>query len=331
MLTLTSKHVLPCPMASLRVSRDGVLISVNRKIQMWDPAAGKLLRTIDDMDDGTRQGLFVFDLSPSGDCIATGVADFTTKVYSTRTAERLARLSKPLKSSFNAAEQIAFSPDEQQLACAKGKKIECFAVGEWTKTLELTGHTSKVHLLRYAPDGHCLASAGGKQIKLWNPRDGSLLATLEGHTKLLASLAFAPDSSFLASGGEDGVVILWDTRRGQAIHKYPGHVKYVFRLAVSPDCTTIASHDHSTQLLCLWNVRTLETGAEIENIDARRLLFSPDGKLLVVCSHSTTRILDPRDGSTLATLPGSSDATFSSKGDWLATAEQEYIVIRAAR
>ncbi|MDB5345110.1 MAG: hypothetical protein JWP89_3487 [Schlesneria sp.] len=143
-------------MAASGDSRVLVSTSDDRTIRVWDTAPWSLRYVIDDMDPETRQGILVFDLSADGQFLATGMADFTTKVYSLHTGQRLARLHPEKKTSYNTAEQVRFSPDTQLLACAKGKTIDLFETKQFAKVGELKGHTSKAHLLDWSADGRTL-------------------------------------------------------------------------------------------------------------------------------------------------------------------------------
>ena len=151
----------------------------------------------------------MWDLSPDGNYLCTGMADLTTKVYSTETGDRLARLSKLRPDFYNSSQQIRFSPDGRFLATAVGKKIELFAVGDWQKLAELKGHTSKVHLLIMVPATSTLISAAGRFVKSWDLESATELFTLPAFKRMLGTLALSDDSAILATATEGGEVSLW--------------------------------------------------------------------------------------------------------------------------
>lgn len=214
------------------------------------------------------------------------------------------------------------------MACATGQKLECFSTGDWQQTHELVGHTSKVNLLAYVPNGRLLVSAAGKSVNLWKMPSGKLHGTLPGHMKLVSSVAVSPDSSFLVTGSEDCQVMLWKLPSGRLRGSYGDHDNYVFQLAISPDCERIASWDFDGQVR-LWSVGSRRTISRRKVPIGERILFSPDGRWLVLVPEGggEVHVLDGHSGELVTQLPESFDATFSSDGAWLATGDGKDVVI----
>lgn len=317
------------PPERLSVTPDGrTLISTgDRTIRIWEVEAGELRHCIDDMDPGGRQPVMTLDVSPQGTLLATGVADFTTKVYRLDNGVRLAQLSKPLRERFNAAEGLWFSPDGRQLACARGQSIELFETCQWTRAAVLRGHSSKIADLVYAPDGQTLISCGGKFIKLWDVVHGAERQTLTGHERRVGCLAVSPDGRLLAAGDDSGSVVLYSLPHGEWIGVFGEHAGGVYHIAFSPAGSRVASWDIEKNL-CLWDAGTREpvwsrTGYEV----ARRVAFSPDGRLLAVAFFGGLHVLRPVSGTVVRQLGDSRDVIFSPQGDWLACMEGNNVVL----
>ena len=295
-------------------------------IRIWDATTWSIRHVIADMDPDTRQEISIFDVSACGKYLATGMADFTTKVYSTQTGERITRLHPVKRDYYNVAEQIRFSPVGDYLACAKGRTIEYFRIGDFAKLGELKGHTSKAHLIAISPDGRTLISCGGKYVKLWDMTTFTERATLTRHGRLLGSLEVAPDGRFFATGGEDKQIFVWSLPDGGELGAYHHHTNFVFDLAISPDGQTIASWDMS-QTLHLWNVATGTTIACLEKVWGRSK-FLPNDNLLIFCGElAGTLVIDPTNGEILQRLPASGDVAVAPDGSWFASIDGNDIAI----
>ena len=303
-----------------------VSTSEDLTLRIWDSETWSIKNVINDMDPDTRQPVSVVDVSACGKYLATGMADFTTKVYATQTGERIKRLHPVKREYFNVAEQIRFSPMGDHLACAKGKTIELFRIGDFSKVGEFKGHTSKAHLIAFSPDGQTLISCGGKYVKLWDMVTLTERTTLTRHTRLLGSLAVSADGQFFVTGGEDNRIFLWTLPAAKEACEYQGHANYVFDLAISPDGKTVASWDMS-QTLHLWNVATCSTIARLEGIFGRSVFLPNDNLLIFFGVLAGTWIIDPTNGEVIQRLPPSLDVAVAPDGSWFASFEGNEIAI----
>ncbi|HEX2999413.1 MAG TPA: hypothetical protein VHR86_04165, partial [Armatimonadota bacterium] len=87
----------------------------------------------------------------------------------------------------------------------------------------------------------------------------------------------------------DDSVRLYNTASGEQVGTCTGHKQGVFSVAFAPDGNTLATaSDDST--LKLWNVHTQQELLSLRRLGGalRSIMFSPDGKLLVLERSSST-------------------------------------------
>lgn len=314
---------------AISVSADGRLLvstSEDLTVRVWDTATWSIKHVINDMDPDTRQAIDVFDISPCGRFLATGVPDFTTKVYSLDTGERIQRLHPVKKDFFNVAEQIQFQPQGDLLACAKGKNIDLFRAAEFLPAGQLKGHTSKAHLVAFTPDGQTLVTCGGKYVKLWDMSNLTERTTLTRHTKMLGSLAVAPNGEFFATGDEGGKIYLWTLPDAKERGEYLGHTKQVFDLAISTDGQTIASWDMNNELH-LWNTSTGKQIAKLEKLWGHSHFLPGRNLCIFFGENAETLVINPTNGEVIERLPGSRDGAVAPDGSWFASFEGSDIMV----
>jgi WD40 repeat protein len=313
----------------LVASPDGsLLVSAGHDmtLRIWDTATWTVKHVINDMDPGTHQSILTLDISPCGKHVVTGVADFTTKVYSTQTGQRILRLHPLKKSFYNAAELIRFSPTGKYVACAKGKTIELFETETFSKVIDLKGHTSKAHLMKFTPDGRTLISCAGKFMKLWDIATFKERIQLTEHAKLLGSLGVAPNGKFFVTGGEDKRVLIWSLPDAKLVGEYKGHTHFVLDVAVSEDGSRIASWDMD-KTLHIWDVGTCKTIATHSGVN-RRSTFIPGSNIFIFHNDETwpsemkdLLVVDAQDGKVVQRLGLSSGGAVAPDGSWLATTD----------
>ncbi|MDA0657779.1 MAG: hypothetical protein O3C60_02975 [Planctomycetota bacterium] len=172
-------------------------------------------------------------------------------------------------------------------------------------------HRSYVYALAALPQHREIVSAGlDRRLVWWDPVAATPLREVMTSARPL-NLAVSPDEQRLAVVDDDRWLHLYDTLTGKLLASYDGHpmmtaklkLSSIYSVAFSPDSQLVATGDRTGTVL----VREVATGKIIHTLDAKQfyndyaidaegkpnggehelggarlLIFSPDGKTLVV-------------------------------------------------
>jgi WD40 repeat protein len=204
----------------------------------------------------------------------------------------------------DAINAVAMSPDGNfalTAACTDHKLLDGTCSSElmlWnlntTESIRtFSGHENFVKKIVFAPNGIRAASLDwNNDLILWDIESGELLHTFHDPNSLVTVFAFSADSSRLLIGSEDGSLTLHDVSNsdtlGAQLEGLPGHSRGVSAVAFSPDGRYAASGAVDGSLI-LWDVATRETLRTFPQLEthANALVFSPDGRRLLVSSDSS--------------------------------------------
>ena len=139
--------------------------------------------------------------SPDGRRLATASANWTIKLWDTRTGALL----QLFRGHTGAVSSVCFSPDGKRLASCGNDRMVCLWDADSGRAIHaLKGHTDMVWGVCFSPDGRRVASAGEDQlVKIWDAETGQCLHDLKRHTEPVRGVCFSPDGRYLASAGED--------------------------------------------------------------------------------------------------------------------------------
>ncbi|NIS79225.1 MAG: hypothetical protein GTO14_03170, partial [Anaerolineales bacterium] len=168
------------------------LISVSDAIEFWNP---NLEEVVDYIDGGAMS----LAISPDSSALAAGY------YYSARTQiwdiTSEARSTMQL-STCEEGQSIAFSPDGQWIATARG--------------------------------------SNHRQVCLWDATSGELIHELWGQDGGIKTVVFSPDNEYLAAGDDLGVVLLWRYDSAQLVSRLPSGVGSINSLSFHPNGQVLA-------------------------------------------------------------------------------------------
>lgn len=192
--------------AAIAFSPDGSLLasaSLDKKVKLWDLAAGKPRLTLEAHSDGVCAVCF----TPDGKHMVTGSRD--------RSLRRIEVATGQADMTFTGAGDevltAALRPGGDRLfAGAADNNVLWWDARTGVRVRAQFGHGGGVNAVTFTADGQTAASGGGDgQVRLWQAANGNPGAALRVGTPVFV-LAFAPDGKRLAVGGFDGRVQLWD-------------------------------------------------------------------------------------------------------------------------
>jgi WD40 repeat protein len=204
---------------------------------------------------------------------------------------------------------LRLSPDARQIAVGSSRgEIHLFDAATGRPGTVLRGEAGVVHTLEYSPDGRQLASgASDGTIRIWDP------ATARQHFVLRGEgpphplyLRYSSDgkriaTSELSTEAENHKYRLWDAMTGQQL-AFLGEGRNLdeFNLAVAfrPDGKRVVAAAGETIRTYDTDTGRLLSVAAIDGGPVNRILFSPDGRRLVLNQSRGTAPVQLRDGET---------------------------------
>lgn len=239
--TSDSKYLITTAVAPPRQGgRLGSLDDLERSVQVWELATGKVSLNIDLLKD--MSGCLI---APAGkSLVALGWKTGKVVLYDLSSGKP----SEPsdLGKYYHDISAAALSPDGKTLAV--GTATEGILLWDMEKkAARATIPHDKVNgapVLAFSPDGKTLA--GGFRngaATLWDASNGNSKAQLDFRPRvsLIETIVFSPDGKTVAVGGAHWGVSLWDLGAGGVRDDFDGDLRtfHVLSLAFTPDGKTL--------------------------------------------------------------------------------------------
>jgi WD40 repeat protein len=246
-------------------------------VQLWDVETGKALQQL----KAGPNGIFAMDFSPNNKLLGVRSADRFTYLFDAETGKELRKLKAENPAGPNrvvfgggAGSGIAFSHDGKIIATPDleldNNKVVAFvtyfdtASGKELRRLELPN--SAITALAFSPDGKMFAHTISNKVHLREADTGKEIRQFVANAAANL-MVFSPDSQTLAVKSRDQVVRLYETATGKLTHTLgqpilPGNGMFI-------NYNSTAAHD---------------------------VIFSRDGKTLIVGGSQTPRFFDVATG-----------------------------------
>ncbi len=269
-------------------------------------------------------------ISPDGQTIASGSADWTIKLWNLTTGE-----IRTLRGHRASVRAIAFSRDGQTLVSGSNDcTVKVWQLAEGKNIRTLTGLYGYINSVAISPDGQILAGSDeseGAELRLWQLDSGDRIK-YSGKVYYASCVAFSSNGQILAIGRSFGGIKLWQMPSREEICTFKG-VGTVTCVAFSPDGQLLASGNIEKAI----QIRQLSTGeivrilktqsaglnsAKGQTAIVNSVAFSPDGQFLASGSDDKTiKIWQLSTGKDICTLREHSAAVksvaFSADGQML--------------
>ena len=203
------------------------------EITIWNPADGKLLRRIKDVEQR------VLGLAYSADGKTLAAAAGTPGVSGEAALYDAAKgtLIRRLGTMSDVATSIVYSPDGKSIAVSSAdRSIRIYDAATGKETLLIEDHADWVMCAAWSADGKQLISGSrDKTSKVFDVKTGDSTTTYPGHGETVLGAAFAPDGKSVLTCGADKRIHVWNPADGKQTATIAGFGGEVFRVLVVGD------------------------------------------------------------------------------------------------
>jgi WD40 repeat protein/serine/threonine protein kinase len=219
-------------------------------IRLWDPATGRLTRTL----RGHSQNVMGIAFSPDGKTLAS------------------------VSGSWLNVPQAASRPGELILWKTETGEIR----------RETAGHGGPLTGVAYRPDGAFIAtSSWDRTVKVWDAATLDIVQSLAGHQDWVLNVAFSPEGGRIASAGADGAIKVWEVAGASEPYTLRGHTQPVTCVAFSPDGRCLGSTS-SDQTIKFWDAASNPEAITWRGAGGpiARIAYFPCGQQLLVAGNT---------------------------------------------
>ncbi len=270
-----------------------VTAGADKKIKIWNPADGKLIKEIE-ASDGTVNSVLV---SPDGKTILTAGSDKKVKLWNAADG----KLIKEIAAHDSAVNALSFMPDGKMVASGgddKKVKIWDLTTGKLTSTIE---NEEKVTTI-YAIPSMTVTGGGDGTVKIWGDEGNLLFPITTNHTGGLKAVGFNSQEECLYTGGGDGALKFWSQgSNGEFDKKAGGTINAVLS---TPDGKTVVTGSADGKVN-LWDAAAHTWKATVDagqKGGVTSLAISPDGKLIFTGGADKSVKVWTSDGKPIKTV-----------------------------
>ena len=266
----------------------------------------------------------------------------SSMVISVDTASQLKKIAS-LELPESMLNTIVFAPDNHTMISADmNGEVTLWERGTWKKAAFLApqsdfkrdddGKANFSGTLALSPNGKMIVTTNSDGEVKGLDWDGKERFTFPLGDRVY-STSISPDGKYLAAGGLSKKLIIVDLETNQQIADLSSDYEYISNLVFSPDSKTLlASYERPGNVMKTWDTATWKEIATFshttERFDYHDILFTPDGKSLVIAStRNDIEFLDLETKQVVKKLQGHPRApyqiAFSPDGSLLASASDD--------
>ncbi len=251
------------------------------------------------------------DFSQSGTRMASIGADDQLVVWNLASGEPL------IVQDGHKGRSMFFGPQDSQLiTITPTGKVEVWAIDVspprgLDALTSFQGYEGRVTAVAHSPDRALLAFGGvDGSVHVWRVPEGEPVVEFAAHVGTVQALAFSPDGQFLVAVSMDRGVSLWQMPQGTLVRRFtdpergPVDILPLDATFSSDGALLAVSTENGVRV---WEVESGEEQYTIQAVQSaatNKLVFSPDGTLLVGCGgQPLVGVWDAQSGEALGLLP----------------------------